>query len=164
VNGSYSGPGEDFAPLQVAYPGDHPTASASEDYVAYSIPGLGTTHIGIVVPSTCAPGAPCIAPLELITVHAVAPPLTTATVTGQLTRLCGTTCFGPAPNATISFHDQAGKSVDGIKTDVFGDYVAELPPGTWIVSSTPTPLHLQHPTLTVRAGDIVIEDVTVSSG
>jgi hypothetical protein len=161
--GAFSGSGYDFAAIQVAYPGNHPKASASDYYIAYRIPEVGTAGIGIIVPSTCAPGAFCIPPLEVITVHAVAPPLTMATVTGQLTRQCGPTCLSPASDATITFHDRTGRSVVGTKTEVGGGYVAELPPGTWQVSTTPAALHVQQSTLTVVPGDIMIDDVEVRS-
>jgi hypothetical protein len=161
--GAFSGAGYDFAAIQVAYPGNHPKASASDYYIAYRIPEVGTAGIGIVVPSTCAPGASCVQPAEVITVHAVAPPLTTATVTGQLTRQCGPICLAPAADAVIIFRDRTGRAVAGAKTDVFGGYVAELPPGTWQVSTTPAALHVQQSTLTVAPGDITIDDVEVHS-
>lgn len=161
--GAFSGSGYDFAAIQVAYPGNHPKATADDYYIAYRIPEVGTAGIGIIVPSTCAPAALCIPPFELITVHAVAPPLTTATVTGQLTRQCGPRCLESAAHATIIFHDRTGRSVVGTATDVFGGYVAELPPGTWQVSTTPAALHVQQSTLTVVPGDITIDDVEVSS-
>jgi hypothetical protein len=163
AGGAFTGAGYDFAATQIPYPGSHPKASPSDYYVAYLVQGIGTAGIGIVVPSTCTDGEPCPAPLEVITVRAVAPPVTTATVTGELTRQCGPSCLGPAVDATIRFRDQTGRSVSGTKTDVFGGYVAELPPGTWEVSTTPTALHIERTTLMVVAGDILIDDVEVSS-
>lgn len=162
AGGSFTGSGYDFAAIQIPYPGNHPKASPSDYYVAYRIQGVGTAGIGIEVPSTCTNGGLCPAPLEVITVRAVASPLTTATVTGELTRQCGFGCVASAPDATISFRDQTGRSVLGAKTDVGGDYFAELPPGTWHVSTTPTAQYVQQPTLTVVPGDITIDDVEVN--
>jgi hypothetical protein len=161
-NGSYVGPDQDFAASLVPFPGGHPKASPTEYYVAYTFPAVGTTHIVIGVPAVCAYGAKCAAPSETITVRSVAPPLATATVTGELTRQCGPGCLVPAVDATITFRDQTGRSVGGTRTDTNGDYVAELPPGSWDVSTAPTAIHVQQPSLTVVPGDIIIDDVEVN--
>lgn len=70
AEGTYSGPGQDFVVVQVPYPGKHPQASASDLSVAYGIGALGTTHLGLVIPTTFREGAPCPPPAELITVRA----------------------------------------------------------------------------------------------
>lgn len=158
---TYTGRDQDFAAVEVPYPGGPPAAPASDYYVAYRIPGIGTTHIAIGVPSTCTNGEPCPAPEEFLTVRSVAPPVTTASVAGQLT-CCGSTGLSPAADATISFRDQAGQSIQGIKTDVFGGYTVNLPPGKWTVQTTPAAVGGQGRTISVNAGDVLIENVEVN--
>jgi hypothetical protein len=70
TEGRYVGPDQNFAPVRVPYPGVPATSSASDFYIAYSIRGLGTTHIGIGIPASCPGSSKCSAPEEFITVHA----------------------------------------------------------------------------------------------
>jgi hypothetical protein len=148
----------------VPYPDQPAAPSASEDFVAFTFTEAGTYQIAIAPPSTCPAGQPCPLALQLFSVRVVSAPLGTATVTGQLTASCGGTCTGPAPQGTtITFRDQAGATVVADPTDALGDYVAELPPGTWQIETSEPEVGAPTAPFTVVAGAIRILDVEVVS-
>jgi hypothetical protein len=158
-----------FQPVQVPYPGVHPASSATDFYVAFRIPSDGTTQLSIEIPVTCADGESCpVPPPLLITVRGVAPPIRTATVTGELITTCASpssstlSCAGAGSGATIRFRSSSHAMVTTM-TDAQGDYVVELAPGTWHISTTLPSLPVQTSTLTVAAGGIRVDDLRVNA-
>ena len=61
----------------------------------------------------------------------------------------------------IAFRNGQGETIIGTKTDGLGDYFAELPPGTWQVSTTPPAVPGQAPTVVVSADGVVIANLQV---
>ena len=129
--GTASGPGVDFQPVQVPYPGAHPASSGFDFYVAFRIASIGTTQIDIGIPITCPISASCPNQFQQFNIRAVAAPMHTGTVTGVITQQCATTgCLAPARNTLITFRNTHGQTIT-TRTDAAGDYFAELSPGTW---------------------------------
>ncbi len=166
--GTATGRGIDFQPVRVPYPGVRPVSSATDFYIAFRIPSEGSTTISVAIPVTCPSGVPCLEPFQLINVLATAPPMRTGTVTGELTRVCASApasspgCLEPATDAVIAFRNGQGETIIGAKTDGLGDYFAELPPGTWQVSTTPPAVPGQASTVVVSADGVVIANLQVS--
>lgn len=158
--GTASGPGVDFQPVQVPYPGAHPASSGFDFYVAFRIASIGTTQIDIGIPITCPISASCPNHFQQFNIRAVAAPMHTGTVTGVITQQCATTgCLAPARNTLITFRNTHGQTIT-TRTDAAGDYFAELSPGTWRLGS---PL-ADTPGSTIgfaidAPGDIAIENV-----
>lgn len=158
--GTATGPGVDFQPVKVTYPGTHPASSAVDFYVAFRIPDIGMTQIDIGIPATCPKALSCPDLFQTFNIRSVAPPMHTGTVTGELTLECmPANCVAPARNALISFRNTQGQTIS-TKTDAAGDYFAELPPGIWQLGTPLAPTPGSTIRFTIRAaGDIVIEDV-----
>ncbi|HEV3309552.1 MAG TPA: hypothetical protein VG815_03420, partial [Chloroflexota bacterium] len=102
-------PGVDFQPVEVSYPGAHPASSATNFFVAFRIPNIGTTQIVIEAPATCPISEACPTLIQVFDIRAVAPPMRTGTVTGELTLECGqANCVGPVRNGLINFRNTHG--------------------------------------------------------
>ena len=158
--GTAAGPGVEFQPVQVPYPGTHPASSASDFYVAFRIAHIGVTQIDIGIPSTCPKALSCPDLFQTFNIRAVAPPIRTGTVTGELTLECMlANCVAPARNALISFRNTQGQTIS-TTTDAAGDYFAALPPGIWQLGTPLAPTPGSAIRFTMKApGDIVIENV-----
>jgi hypothetical protein len=162
-----SNPQTGFNAVQVPYPGAHPPDSLTDFYVAFQLPAVGTTQIAIGFPFSCSGniGCPSTSP-QFISIRAVAPPLLTATVTGHLSPVCpvGITsvpasCSETFANVPIKFQNRQDEVTVNERTDANGDYFAELPPGTWNVATTPAAVAGQQTTITVGAGQIVVDNI-----
>jgi hypothetical protein len=148
----------------VPYPDQPAAPSASEEFVAFTFTAAGTYQIAIMPPSTCPADQPCAPTLQNLAVRVVSAPLNTATITGRLTASCGGSCIGPAPRGTtITFRNETGATVVGDVTDANGDYIAEVPPGTWEVETSPLEVGAAVAPFSVVAGAIRILDVEVVS-
>src|SRR6202035_1206244 len=86
--GTAAGRGVEFQPVQVPYPGTHPASSAVDFFVAFRIPNIGMTQIDIGIPATCPKALSCPDLFQTFNIRAVAPPIRTGTVTGELTLEC----------------------------------------------------------------------------
>lgn len=158
--GTAKGPGVDFQPIPITYPGTHPASSAVDFYIAFRIPDMGMTQIDIGIPATCPKALSCPDLFQTFNIRSIAPPMHTGTVTGELTLECmPANCVAPARNALISFRNTQGQTIS-TRTDAAGDYFAELPPGIWQLGTPLAPTPGATIRFTMRAaGDIVIENV-----